>query len=805
MIKNWFKIYIYHLFKNKFYFLLTVLSLAIGIASVVLSVLFYLEEHSYDQWNPYKSEVFVGSNKDKYTAFSAFPYALGHNLKEQCAELEDYMYFFGGYVDEKVEYGDKTFKIDKIFDGQKNFFSFFPFEFVYGSKASALLNPNDIAIELNTAELLFGKDVNPVGEQVVIEDKLYVVSGVYTLNGNRSSVQPDIVRDIYTQKALENDDWFSFYGNIFIKTKKPDAVKHVIDMLFLDNYYKPQAEATGVSVEKFIEENGRMEVLMNPLENVRTNTSVYFTTPEGTANMQMMHIMIGLSALILILSVFNYINLTLSQMLHRAKEVGIRKTIGATRQNIILQSLFESFITTLIAFVVSLTIVELILPFVNVFVNSNMAFSLSYFVPVLLPVFIGIVFLVGILPAVYIANYKVLKVLKGNFHRNKAGTAIKNTFLVLQFTIACFFIVSTLLVNKQVSYMLNKDLGFKGDQIINFSFLENSDYGEERLDKYYRFKEELLHVKGVEQVVAATSHFGIYGNPGVFTFCTYKDEKQLTGTVAMDYEYFDTHQIQIKHGRNISEGFSTDSIDNVVVNESFVRAVNESDILGKQIESGKNKYTVIGVVKDFNIKGLDQEVPPLLFAHHNVLSNSKGQFNYVSAKLDMDNFENTIKWIETVWDKWNIESKEPFKYEFTDKQFAKTFDKILLEKKVFSILNYIVLMVALFGLFAVSSFTIGTRLKEIAIRKVLGADTQSMLKKLSYQYMVYCVVGFVLSVFPSYYFLNQWLNNYAYRISIGWETYVYSFISIMVLVLGVVLSRAYSATRINILKYINYE
>jgi putative ABC transport system permease protein len=126
MIKNWFKIYIYHLFKNKFYFLLTVLSLAIGIASVVLSVLFYLEEHSYDQWNPYKSEVFVGSNKDKYTAFSAFPYALGHNLKEQCAELEDYMYFFGGYVDEKVEYGDKTFKIDKVFDGQKKLFLVFP-------------------------------------------------------------------------------------------------------------------------------------------------------------------------------------------------------------------------------------------------------------------------------------------------------------------------------------------------------------------------------------------------------------------------------------------------------------------------------------------------------------------------------------------------------------------------------------------------------------------------------------------------------------------------------------------------------
>nr|WP_286430076.1 FtsX-like permease family protein [Myroides odoratimimus] len=180
-------------------------------------------------------------------------------------------------------------------------------------------------------------------------------------------------------------------------------------------------------------------------------------------------------------------------------------------------------------------------------------------------------------------------------------------------------------------------------------------------------------------------------------------------------------------------------------------------------------------------------------------------FLYVSIKLSKDKIESTLDAVEKIWKKYNIDSKIPFVYEFVDQRYAKTFDRVLLERKVFRVLNYTVVFIALFGLFAVSSFTIGTKLREVAIRKILGAETFGLLRQLTFQYVIYCLVGFGIAVFPSYYFLNKWLENYAYRIEIGWSVYVYSLLLILGLTLLIVISRAYKATRVDVLKYIKYE
>ncbi len=791
------------------YFLLTVIGLAIGISAVILSSLYYLEESSYDQWNPNKDEVYMLMNKGKTVTYSSQPKPLGRTIKENSSAVEDYMYYSSGYTSELVEYKGKGTTIEKVFLTQSNFFSFFPFEFVYGNASTVFKNPNDIAIEQSVSELLFGKGVNSIGNEITLKDKKYIVSGVYSLGKNRGSISPNIVLSDLAQEVLTNDDWFNSNDALLIRTKEPQKVVDAINNALLENYYKPMALSKGISVEKFLEEflkNFHTEPELYVLNGLRlSGNESHF--PERDANIQMLKIMIGLSVLILVLSVFNYINLTLSQILGRGKEIGIRKAIGANKKDVVLQGLFEALLTVIIALLISIVFVELILPFVNVFVKSAMEFSVLEFWPVLGVILLSTVFIVGGLPALYLANYETLSVLKGSFHRSRKGDFVKNTFLVIQFAIACFFIIGSLLVNQQVNFMLNKDLGFKGDQVIGIPFMNQQrwDEGEGRLHKYFNFKEELLKVPGVEGVAIGSSHFGSTGGSSIFTYYPYKEENILTEQIAMDYEYFDLYEIKMKEGRNISKEFASDSISNVVVNESFVEAMKEDSPIGKFIEGTSYKYQIIGVVTNFNTSGLENRVSPRIYTQLNTNKRVKKQFSIVSIKLNQENVLSALKGIEKVWNKYNVGEKEPFSYEFVDKQFAKTFDRVLLERKVFNVLNYVVLFIALFGLFAVSSFTIGTKLKEVAIRKVLGADTSSLLKRLSMQYVIYCVIGFAIAVFPSYYFLNKWLSNYAFRIEIGWGVFAISFVVILCLTLIIVLSRAYLATRINVLKYIKYE
>ncbi|SDH80803.1 ABC transporter permease [Myroides phaeus] len=809
MIKNWLKIYWYHTVKNKMYFLLTVIGLAIGLLSVILSSLYYLEESSYDKWNPNKEEVYVVMNKGKTITYSSQPMPLGRTIKESSSVVEDYMYYNSGYTSELVEYNGKGSTIEKVFLTQDNFFSFFPFDFVYGSTSTVFKNPNDVAIEQDISEQLFGKGVNSIGKEIVIKDKHYIVSGVYSVSKKKASISPNIVLRDLNDDVLTNDNWYTSNFSLLVKTKDSGKVREAINQAFLENYYKPIALSKGISVEELMKEQ-RNEFYTEPelyvLKGLRLSGNEYHF-PERDSNIQMLKIMSGLSVLILVLSVFNYINLTLSQILGRGKEIGIRKAIGANKKDVVLQGLFEALITVVISLLISIVFVELILPFVNVFVKADMVFSIVEFLPILIGILICTIFIVGGFPALYLANYETLSVLKGSFHRSKKGDFVKNTFLVIQFAIACFFTIGSLIVNQQVNFMLNKDLGFKGDQVIGIPFMDKErwDEGEERLHKYFNFKEELLKMPGVEGVAISSSHFGGRGGSGVFTYYPYKEENILTEQIAMDYEYFDLYEIKMKEGRNIAKEFASDSISNVVINESFVESMKESSPIGKFIEGKNYKYQIIGVVTNFNTSGLESKVPPKMYTQLNTNKRIKTQFAIVSIKLNQEDIPSALKTVEKIWNKYNIGQKEPFTYEFVDKQFAKTFDRVLLERKVFSVLNYVVLFIALFGLFAVSSFTIGTKLKEVAIRKVLGADTSSLLKRLSMQYVVYCVLGFAIAVFPSYYFLNKWLSNYAFRIEIGWGVFVISFVVILCLTLLIVLSRAYAATRINVLKYIKYE
>lgn len=806
MLKNWFKIYIHNAIKNKWFTFLTIIGLAIGIAGVIFSTLYWKNETSYDQWNPDKDRV--------YETLSVFPVRgeewptsvepLPRYLKEKSDKIESYSWFEGWYGRETFYVDQKKVYIEGIISTDQNFFDLIPFKFIKGDVNDFRKNKYGIALEENEAIKLFG-DENPVGKILTNYDgRKMPIYGVF--KGNKfSGFQPKmVVSNIYTRLDDIKDHWGNYGSGLLIKLKdakyKSEVEKLGTDLFYENNTVK-NAKAEGISVEEFSKVYEPVKVKFQALKDSRLNAKVS-RLPEGMGNKLFLQINVGLSYLILILSIINYINLSTAQAIRRAKEVGIRKIVGATKRNIILQFIIETTITTILAFFVSLALVELGLSSYNQLINKNLEVDFIDFIPNLLLIFCIVVIIAGIFPAIYVSNFKELNVLKGNFSRSKNGIWLRNAMLVLQFSIATFFIVGGTFVIQQMTYLANKDLGFSGDQILSISF-RRQDLGERKFDYYKSFQQDLLKIKGVKAANAIAFTFGSNG-AGSNTSFRVKDKQLVTDNMAIDFGFFEMMKIQISEGRDLNPTISSDSISNVLINETAKKYFGESLKINDEFYWNDQKLKLIGVTKDFNLGEPQLKIKPMIFFNFKVVKWLTSNVENVLIKVDTKDTKQTIDNIEKFW-KTKVDQDNPFEYEFVNKQFARSYENYTKQEQMFKILNVIVITIALFGLFALSSYTIERKYKEIAIRKVLGAETTSLLKILSKQYIYLSIIGFAIAVVPSYFFIQKWLESFVYRIDISIWVYVFAFVSLLVLTLCVVLLKAYNATRINILNYLKYE
>lgn len=809
MLNNWLHIFYYHIKNNKLFTLLNVLGLSIGIAALVFSLLYYNEEKSYDAWNPEKEKVFqVLHDLGKGTVWANNPAPLADYLGSKFTEVEDYCYFNNWYYNEIVRYNSKK-EIFKIIDVQKNFFEFFPFEFTQGSSKNCL-SESTIAISDVAVKRLFGGE-NPMNKEVLYSGKKLIIKGVYKLN-TKSSIAPEIVTNLVEKRLKENNtQWGNYNFGLLLKLKNPNQAPQLIkkiEKLMYENTLAKWAKDEGLTPEEWLKkynEEGN-KVILEPLKISHLH-SVINGFPEVRANYQFLMIMLGLSVLILILSIVNYVNLATANTIKRAKEVGVRKVLGATKMNIIYQFVFETIILVAFSILLALVIVELSLPFYNDFLGKSLELNGTLFVIQLLIIFILSVIFAGIFPAIYVSNFETLKVLKGNFSRSKSGIWLRNAMLILQFAIASFFIIGSYIVFQQVNFMANKDLGFKGEQVLQIKYRNPFDYNEEGYqDKMFSrlsmIKQEVLKIKGVKEVATGAFNFG----NGAYSSSSfmYKNVSIQGQNMGIDFEMLPMMNIKIKEGRNLSPKYASDTINSMLINETAARMINDSTLIGKEIDWNNYKLKVVGIVKDFHVYGPQAEIPPMAFFHFKTVKWMLGNVNQIYVKVDSENMEETIANIEKFWVQ-NVDSEYPFEYDFVDKNYARTYEQYVKQRNLFSMLNIVVILIALFGLFALAAFSIERRMKEIAIRKTLGAETGSLLKELSKQYIVFGIIGFLIAVFPTYYLLQKWLENFAYRVSIDVLPFLIGFILLIILTLAVVLSKAYQATKVDVLKYLKYE
>jgi putative ABC transport system permease protein len=808
MLKNWTNLFIYHIKNNKLFTFLNVLGLSIGIAGLIFATLYWNDEHSYNDWNPEKDkvhQVVSDLGNDLVWGYTASP--LGKYLGE-ISEVESYCYFNNWYYDEIITYKGKKELIEKIFDAQNNFFDFFPFEFIKGSRKTAIQDNTSIALSEEVAQRLFGEE-EAMGKEVQYSGRTLVVRGVYRIN-KKSSIAPEAVTNLIDKQLKENSDqWGNFNFGLLLKLKNPDnktKVEEVLNQLFFKYKVLKEAEDEGISTDEYLKLYGSIDNILEPLASARLHSKTQ-GYPEENGNYQMLIILVGLSFLILILSVVNYVNLATANAIKRAKEVGVRKIIGATKSNIIQQFVFETVLMVLFAGVISLVIVELSLPYYNAFLEKELIIHGSQFYVQIILIFIIIVIVAGIFPAIYVSNFETLKVLKGNFGRSKSGVWLRNGMLILQFAIATFFIVGSYIVYEQVQFMLDKDLGFQGEQVLEISYRNPYDYKEENykqklITRYNTVKQEISKINGVKQVSTGAFKFG-NGATSSSSF-KYNDVTIQGQNMAVDFGMLEMMKTNVIEGRFFNEKFASDTINTMMINETALKMMNEKNPIGKVIEWNGNKLKIVGVVKDFHLYGPQAEIPPMAFFHFKTIDWMLQNVNTIYVKVEPKNIEQTISNIEKFWVK-KVETEYPFSYDFVDKRYARTFEKFIKMKNLFSLLNIVVVLIALFGLFALASYSIQRRMKEIAIRKTLGAETAVLLKELSKQYILFCVIGFLIALFPIYYLLTLWLENFAFRITISWVPFAVGFIVLLALTLVVVLSRAYAATRVNVLKYLKYE
>nr|WP_294781125.1 ABC transporter permease [uncultured Flavobacterium sp.] len=803
MLKNWINTFIYQIKNNKLFSILNILGLSIGMATLIFAILFWNDEHSYDQWNPEKGKIYsvlndIGGNN----IWASNPATTGPMLKSVAADLESYCYFYGEYARDVISYNGKKEMIDKIFTAQSNFFSFFPFQFVYGNGKTALQDRNSIALSQQTAERLFGNE-NPLEKLVKYDGQLFTVRGVYKIS-EKSSVMPSAITTMIEDDLKRTESNWGFHYGLILKLKNPNAVPRIvktIDQIFFDNCTKVYAKQEGLTVAEFIKKYGnpvKSRLLALPEARLYKGS---FPFPEEGGKLQYILILMGLSILILLLSIVNYVNLATANAIKRAKEIGVRKITGATKGQIVAQFIFETALTTVFSVLLALVIVEISLPFYNSFLDKDLVLIGSQFYIQLVLITLLVILVSGVLPAVYVSNFESLKVLKGNFSRSKKGIWLRNGMLVLQFAVAAFFIIGSFIVYKQVNFMAEKDLGFKGAQVLDITF--KAKKGKSQYERYKLIKQEASKIKGVETVSTALFAMGSLENS--WSTASYKDNTPfMVQEMGMDFEMLDILDVKLLKGRKLNKAFSSDTISSVLLNEKAAKLIPEKDPLNKTILWRDEKVKVVGIVNDFNYFGMENQISPMMFFYVTKINGVQDDIRHLFIKISPEDMQETIASINKFWVQ-KVDSEYPFEYNFVDKNYAKTFKKYENQRDLFALLNIIVILIAVFGLFSLASFSMERRLREIAIRKTLGADTSILLQELSKQYVVFCIIGFLIGIVPAYFLLGKWLENFAFRIDIPPLPFLLAFVSLLFLTLAIVLAKAYQVTKVDVLKYLKYE
>lgn len=805
MFKVWLTLFMRNSRKNGIHTFINILGLTLGLAGLLLVLLYMADEKRYNQWNPYKNDIYRVANikPDNGIWYTSTAGQMIYYEKDIPEVLETIMIspFYRGRV---LSNDTQHYFTEKLTFTEPNFFNFFPLDILEGSIDNFSTTRKHIAISEKVANALFANE-SAVGRMLTMDEKQYTVACVYK-TPTKNHYESEVLVPFATPFE---EHWGNYQNELFCKIQPGTAIDELekkMDRVLLERNIKPELDKMGLSIEEGRSRYGFMTTGLERLADIRLHHIADYAGPSGKGNYELLITLLGLSVLLIVISCVNFINLSTAASSQRAKEVGVKKTLGLSKLQLQFQYVWEILVQGMLAFLIALVLVELSLPYVNDFLQKELslfdeAIALTVWgITLVLSVFIGSI------PAIYLSNFKAVEVLKGNYARSRRGRTLRHAMLGLQFVISGFFLIGVLVIYQQMSFIITKDLGYQKEQIIDVSvFNINDEY-----EKYQRIKAALASHPGVADISTCMLVPGEGNMNG--TALRYKEEGFNAGANSIDFNYVQFAGLNMVKGRELSEKFASDTIQNLLINETAAKRLGiAEDPIGKRVSLGwidegdDRKLTVVGVVKDYHFDGLDKKIDPMFFVHPNTFPFTKNWIHSIQFKLKTTpNMEETIADIERFW-KENIDNKYPFSYEFLDKKFEKTYEKYKRQQVMFFVLSSIVILMALLGLFALATLNIQQRLREVAIRKTLGASVREIMTQLLKSFIKVTVIASFIMLPIAYYFMQNWLDNFVYRIDMPWWPYMATPVILVILVGLVVGGKAYKATKINLINYLKFE
>jgi len=800
----WFKIFFRNAKKNWLNIIINITGLTLGLVGLILVLLYINDENSYNKWNPNKENIYRISNKsrDDGIHFVSSPGQFLH-FKNDIPDVKDAIVLAPFYNSYNVSYEDKKVFSRKITVSESNFFDFFPFKILEGSIAKFKESRKHIALSKSLAIKIFNTE-KATGKLLSIDNEYYTVSCIYKIPG-KSNYSPDLVKQYSNPFEVVWNDWnYALYVKLNKKVNIAE-VKQKMHQVNIKKNIKPFIATEGITLSQYEERYGFTEFLLEKLATIRLHHKANFIGPEGKGNYQQLLILLGLSVLLILISCVNFINLSTASASQRAKEVGVKKTLGLSKKVLIFQYISEIIIQCIIAFIIALVLVELILPTYNQFIDKNLSLTnYSLILKVAIITFL-ISVSIGSIPAIFMANFKITEVLKGNFSRSKKGVFVRNAMLFLQFLISGFFLIGVLVIYIQMDFMMKKDLGFSKEQTLVIQMGNIPD----KYKKYELTKSILSKHKNIEEISASMFVPGDGYVNG--TFIEYKEINLTVASNFVDYNYIDFAQLKILKGRKFSPQFTSDTITSVIINETCAKRLGiYNNPIGKKVDIGRipedddRQMQVIGMIKDYHFDGFDSKIMPMFLIHWSTLPVAKQWIYGIQFKVKPKNFKTTITAIEEFW-KENVDNQFSFEYIFLDKKFAQTYEIYQKQQRLFLIVSIVVILISLLGLFALATLTIQQRLKEVAIRKTLGASEKEIVVLLVKSFLKITLIASIILIPIAYYFIQNWLENFVYRIEMPIWPFIITPIILLLLVFSVVGIKAYNATKIDLIKYLKFE
>ena len=806
MFKLHFKIAFRQLVKNKLYSVINVGGLAIGLTAFMLLILYINHERSYDSWNSQLERVY--QFREHHDFFTPDNKQAWQEINDSriAALVRTHMPQFSHVT--KVENGEWTdgvslkvaeaepLKVQYIRDADSAFFQVFPYAFLYGNPATALKDPNTIVLKQNMAIQLFGTDqvLGKVVKAVRWTNDQGIslkITGVIAAPDRPESLKVNGIMHTGDKDADPENVTNTNYCNIYalagqvLDTAQTNTVLQGVYV----SYKKSNFKVAKVNFNEVFK-NGRVPGLkVIPLQDVHAHPAL------KTGWFDRIKPVVALSIFLLIVSVINFINLATAQSVQRAKEVGIKKVMGAYKKQLISQFMLEAGIQTLISIFLCVVMVELLLPAFSNHFDMPLSFAqgaeLRQVLVQLVSIFLIVTLLAGFYPALVLANYNPAKVLKGNYEHGLKGVTIRNGLVVLQFIIAVSFIISIGVMFIQYNFVRHKDLGYDRKNLVNI----NSNYQQE-------FVERIKNIPGVDYVATTTQLMGNTFN--VPEEIVYKNSPFQMNTVTVTIDALPALGVQLLQGRMFSEAHKQDTVNSVILNSTAARLLGK-DLIGKeyQVRSGDERYSfqIVGIIKDYHNEGFEKSILPTVYkvTHRGGTSST----NNLLVRFSTPKYRTALSAIEGEWKR--LYPDFPMRYVSAEDTFQDQLKETRRMMQIIIVFSVISILLSLLGLFALSTFLTKRRTKEIAIRKILGASNLQIINMLNRSFLL-LVVGANLISWPiAYVFASKWLSGYAYRVDMPFAPFFVASTCSLVIAILTVSIQARKAAADNPVTSLKYE